>query len=166
MTEVAYGQFFEACEDAAYPLAESNREETAPFQGENWMMQNKMVRQFFRAMEAVNNSQLEPSESSISLASTSYGSFNSLASLSNKEQSGVTPGNVFAAFQSVALNGSYGSSNSLANFDAASPEQRMHLPLMLQQMLRVFDDFMHNHDNTEDVSARSPKDAMEFPKFC
>jgi len=169
MTEVAYGQFFEACEDAAYPLAESNQEETAPFQGQNWMMKNQMVRQFFRAMETVNNSQLEPSESSMSLASTSYNSFASLSSLSPREQaSGVTPANVFGAFQTVALNGSYGSSNSLANFDASCPEQRMQLPLIIQQMLRVFDEFMHNHDNTEEAT-RSPKDSassVEFPKFC
>eukprot|EP00388_Colpodella_angusta_P048419 GDKK01076190.1.p1 GENE.GDKK01076190.1~~GDKK01076190.1.p1 ORF type:complete len:175 (-),score=43.79 GDKK01076190.1:236-760(-) len=168
MTEVAYGQFFEACEDAAYPLTESNQEETAPFQGQNWVMKNEMVRQFFRAMETVNNSQLEPSNSSMSLASNSYNSFASLSSLSKDQSGGVTPADVFGAFQNVALNGSYGSSNSLANFDASTPEQRMQLPLIIQQMLRVFDEFMHNHDNTEEAS-RSPKDSsssVEFPKFC
>lgn len=162
MTEVAYGQFFEAFDDAALPLQESNQDEKAPFQGQNWMMNNEIIRKFFKAMETVNNSQLEPSESSLSLA-TSYNSLASLSSPSTKELSGVTPANMFNAFQTVALN-NYGSSNSLASMDLSTPEERLQLPEMIQKMLRVFDEFMHNHDNLEDES-RSQKDG-DFPKFC
>ena len=170
MTEVAYGQFFEAFEDAAAPLAESNEQEKQPLSSKNWAMMNfELVRKFFRAMETVNNSQLENSESSMSLA-TSSNSFNSLSSVSlnspSNKGNGLTPQNVFGAFQTVALN-NYGSTNSLASFDGSTPEDRVMLPLIVQKMLMVFDEFMHNHNYVEDTGKEAaPVSPKDFPKFC
>lgn len=167
--EVAYGQFFEAFEDAACPLAESNEQEPLPAKGQSWMLNNEFVRRFFRAMETVNNSQLESSESMMSLASTSC---NSLASLPStpKLRNNITPGDFFNAVQSATLN-NYGSTNSLASFDGSTPEDMKvneRMPALMRQMLLVIDEFMHNHDNLEEVGVpRSPKEpSVDFPKFC
>mmetsp|Transcript_1593 Transcript_1593/g.3426 ORF Transcript_1593/g.3426 Transcript_1593/m.3426 type:complete len:167 (-) Transcript_1593:213-713(-) len=166
MTEVAYGQFLEVFEDAVAPLAESNEEEPLPKKGVSWIAKYEFLRKFFVAMETVNNSQLEQSESNMSLA---YNSSNSLASLPStpKLRSGLTPGDVFTAMQEATLT-NFGSTNSLASMDASIPEDikaEEMIPDMVRQMLRVIDEFMHNHDNTDEAVPRSPK-KPDFPKFC
>lgn len=163
--DVAYGQFLEAFEDAAIPLTESNQQEQPPFRGQTWsMMDYEIIRKFFRAMETVNNSQIENSESTMSLANASG---NSLASMSSPSKSRVrlSPSGVFNAFQNVAINNNYGSTNSLASFDGSSPDEATAVPEVMQKMLWFVDEFMHNHSHLEET--KSPKDTGDrFPKFC
>ncbi len=169
MAEVAYGQFLEAFEDAAAPLAESNEQEAIPGKGKNWVANFEILRTFFDAMETVNNSQLERNESSMSFANS--GSCNSLSSMPStpKLRKGLTPSCVFEAIQSATLN-NYASTNSLASFDGSTPEDLKSsemMPMMVREMLRVLDEFMHNHDNADEPSPRPGKEASgEYPKFC
>ena len=124
-------------------------------------------------METVNNSQLETSDSSMSLANNSTNSLSSLSLASpSADKNGLTSRNVFGAFQTVALN-NYGSTNSLASFDGSSPEESpFRVPFVIQKMMFIFDEFMHNHSYVEDnVSKKegmgSPREHVaEFPKFC
>lgn len=160
--EVAYGQFCEAFEDATLPLAESNQQEQQPFRGQTWsMMDYEIIRKFFRAMETVNNSQIENAESSMSLAASG----NSLSSMSSpKSRVRLSPSGVFNAFQTVATN-NYGSTNSLASFDGSTPDEATAVPEVMQKMLWFVDEFMHNHSHMEET--KSPKDGgADFPKFC
>jgi hypothetical protein len=145
MTEVAYGQFYEALEDAVLPLAESNEQEQVPTKGKDWTEKYEIVRNFFRAMETVNNPQLEGCDSSANLTEIS------------RPVSDLSPGNIFAAIQAATLN-DFGSTDSLTSYDAAIPTNggmKRVMPEAIEGVLHLVDEFMHNHDNTEDI-ARSP----------
>ena len=167
MTEVAYGQFMDIYEDAVCPLAKSNEEEPILHTGKSWGVLNyDLIKKFFKAMETINNAQLENSASVTSFASSN----NSLSSMpsSPKLQNQLTPQNIFTAMQAATLN-NYESTNSLNNFDEANEEEKKEMiPVMIKKMMVVFDEFMHNHTYLEESSSsRSQKEtSSEFPKFC
>jgi hypothetical protein len=168
MTEVAYGHFVDAVEDATLPLTESNQQEIQSVSKKDWAMMNiAVIRQFFRAMETVNNGQLDISESSLSMStsgnSLSTASLNSLSSPRRQiSPSVLTPQAVFGACQT--LNGC-ASTNSLASMCETDMDEPIHpslIPEILRKMVFVFDEFMHNHSYVEEDGNRE----KEFPKFC
>ncbi|KAJ1412265.1 hypothetical protein B484DRAFT_435403 [Ochromonadaceae sp. CCMP2298] len=160
MTEVSYGQFFDAFEDNAAPLAESNEQEQSPaVLSRGWLKSDSlpiaMIAKIFRAMERINNNQLDGYDSSISLDSRA-----SMASLS-------APPSAFGVVQSILIN-DFGSTNSLSDLSLNDREPLV-VPALLQHMLYVFEEFMHNHSFNEDITrVPSPQEEVqnEFPKFC
>mmetsp|Transcript_53935 Transcript_53935/g.110022 ORF Transcript_53935/g.110022 Transcript_53935/m.110022 type:complete len:290 (+) Transcript_53935:23-892(+) len=121
----SYGQFLEVFEDAALPLAESNEEEqkTPARLTRKWLEKNSgVLGKMFHALEAANCSQLEPSESNTSLAS-SLGEFTSTNSLASM--------------------GGASSPNSKQNLNPVL------VPALVKKMVEMFDEFMHNHSEQE-----------------
>jgi hypothetical protein len=193
MTEVNYGQFFDAFEDAAAPLADSNEQETGPkTNARDWLKNNSsLIAKLFRAMERINNNQLEGYDSTVSLSSShSMGSMSSASmSTSHSASASIEPKSALDVFQSILINdfASSPSTNSLAAYET-SYNSPLVVPALLQHMVYMFDEFMHNHTYLEDpmqihVARRDPTDSTdnadttdtdadtsspssEFPKFC
>ena len=148
MTE-SYGQFIDAVDDFMLPLSESNQQEVV-IKDSPKKKNDTFLSRIFRALEKVNNAQFESTESLVSLASRS-----SFESLTDDERQGVSLATVFDAFQKIAINESQ-SSNSLLDYDAAAPTESssMAIPAVLQHLMSIFDDFMHNHSHLEEMVKR------------
>ena len=180
MTEV-YGQFFEVLEELNFPNDEvtKNNSETSKMKKVNKKsrsdFQINFINHFFQAIEKINLSQYESSESLCSLASS-----NSLASVKSFMDADNSPtGEIFNALQSLTFSNNE-SSNSVIDEISYSKrlsktvEQYSHLlPSMVKHFFGAFDDFMHNHSIIEDDSAINKTNSedeidahVRFPKFC
>lgn len=184
MTQVSFGQFFEAFEDAnALPLKKVFEEEVQsrqPTQREiDDSLRSGAFGTFFGALERANHPQMESSDSLMSLATSlkSFSSANSLSSMGSEKKEVFTAGNFMDAVQTLSLK-NYGSTNSLASLDDySSPGTAQRVQLMLPSVLRfvidAFDEFMHNHNPTEETgTAGSGRgtggdiSSIVFPKLC
>jgi hypothetical protein len=151
----AYGQFIEAVDDVMLPLSESNLQEANGFTGaiSPKRTQDTFLSRIFFALQKVNNAQFESTDSLVSLASRS-----SFESLTDVEKEGVSLATVFEAFQTIAINESK-STGSLQ--DLSAPQQpSIVVPDVLQQMVRIFDEFMHNHSHLEELVKRDSSQSL------
>ena len=187
MTEVAYGQFLDVMEEFTFPKcdsAEFNNNSTEANRRGKMIPNNAfnhMVALFFHAMERVNNSQLESSDSLASISSQRSMSSGSIASMGN-----LDAGKIYQAFQVISLNHS-GSNNSVSSLDEYNNNdsssalsvvfQKLDklVPGVVRQFICLFDDFMQNHIQAEEASAPSSSSSSfsasddgdkGFPKFC
>ena len=172
MTEI-YGHFVDAVEEVTLPLNESNLQEQELNTKKQFYLNNSsLLGRIFNALESINHSQLDSSESLISLASQS--SFNSLL---DAEKEGITPKNIFEAFQTIALNES-SSNQSLSTLEINSTSDNetnpnnIMMPTILKQLMFIFDEFMHNHSYLEEIFSKkglndsNNNNSGEFPKMC
>lgn len=157
----AYGQFIEAVDDVMLPLSESNLQEandlTSVSTGEisPKRTQDTFLSRIFLALQKVNNAQFESTDSLVSLASRS-----SFDSLTDVEKEGVSLATVFEAFQTIVINDSK-STNSLPDLSAPAQQQpSIVMPEVLQQMVRIFDEFMHNHSHLEELVKRDSSQSL------
>jgi len=152
MTE-AYGQFIDAVDDIMLPLSESNLQESSSLTSTTTGASPKranddtFLSRIFLALQKVNNAQFESTDSLVSLASTS-----SFESLTDEEKEGVSLATVFEAFQKIAFNESK-STTSLLDLPATQHPSII-MPDVLQQMVCIFDEFMHNHSHLEELVKR------------
>jgi hypothetical protein len=152
----AYGQFIEAVDDVMLPLSESNLQEAndlTPSTVSPKRTQDTFLSRIYFALQKVNHAQFESTDSLVSLASRS-----SFESLTDAEKEGVSLATVFEAFQTIAINESK-STGSLP--DLSAPQQpSIVMPDVLQQMVRIFDEFMHNHSHLEELVKRDSSQSL------
>ena len=152
----AYGQFIEAVDDVMLPLSESNLQEANDLTPSNVSPKrtpDTFLSRIFFALQKVNHAQFESTDSLVSLASRS-----SFESLTDAEKEGVSLATVFEAFQTIAINESK-STGSLP--DLSTPQQpSIVMPDVLQQMVRIFDEFMHNHSHLEELVKRDSSQSL------
>lgn len=156
----AYGQFIEAVDDVMLPLSESNLQEAnnslTSATGEissPKRTEDTFLSRIFLALQKVNNAPFESTDSLVSLASRS-----SFESLTDVEKEGVSLATVFEAFQTIVINDSK-SPSSLP--DLSSPRlPSIVMPDVVQQMVRIFDEFMHNHSHLEELVKRDSSQSL------
>lgn len=150
MTEVSYGQFFDALEEMNFPRSDSNanfEESAQPKRVRSLKKMNpSLVENFFKAFERVNFSQYESSESLISMASQS-----SLSSLQSEKDLG--PETFVDAVQSLTFN-QFESSASLKNMDkpntkTADVQMDIFPVAFVRDFIKAFDDFMMNYSSED-----------------
>jgi hypothetical protein len=151
MTEVSYGQFFDAFEDFNFPKNDSNPNFNNLQESHSRMRktfsQQGMLEKMFKVVEHASFPQLQSTDSMASLSGrlSVTNSTNSLQSEVNQSKQ------FFDAVQSLIIANNASSSSLSSEGDLndvrsndATPYHA--LPFIIAQFLRVYEDFMHNYD--------------------
>lgn len=180
-TQMGYGQFFDILDDMNLVdtgdedqvINISKRSTSKQFLSGDDSQLTRIINHFFKTMEQLNLSESESTDSLRSGLSSSNLSRKSSTSDIKKtsSQSSDSSGkeelaaHLFYAVQSLTLN-NYGSNNSLNSLDV-DKDMNLFMPQFMEKLITTFDEFMHNHENTQQNEEESgDPSAQAFPKLC